>query len=74
VNDTTEKTAPIEAIDQIGESLLREIHAFSEAKEDAKLFMAKWDIKMDFKKWIVKTGRNGILRTSYHRKRVNQSN
>jgi hypothetical protein len=36
VNDTTEKTAPKGAIDQIGESLLHVMHAFSEAKEDAQ--------------------------------------
>ena len=41
VNDTTEKTAPGGAIDQIGECLSRIIHAFAEADEDAKIFMAK---------------------------------
>ncbi len=48
VNDTTEKRAPKGAIDQIGESLTRIIHAFAEAEEDAKVFMAKWDIKDGF--------------------------
>jgi hypothetical protein len=48
VNDTMEKTMPKGAIDQIGESLLRIIHAFSKADNDAKLFMAKWDIKDGF--------------------------
>jgi hypothetical protein len=48
VNDTTEKSAPKGAIDQIGECLSRIIHAFSEAAEDAKIFMAKWDIKDGF--------------------------
>ncbi len=48
VNDTTEKTAPAGAIDQIGESLLRIIHAFAETDDDAKIFMAKWDIKDGF--------------------------
>ena len=48
VNDTTEKVAPQGAIDQIGESLSRIIHAFAEADEDAKIFMAKWDIKDGF--------------------------
>jgi len=48
VNDTTEKTAPAGAIDQIGECLSRIIHAFAEADDAAKIFMAKWDIKDGF--------------------------
>ena len=48
VNDTTEKMAPQGSIDQIGESLSRIIYAFAEADDDAKIFMAKWDIKDGF--------------------------
>ena len=48
VNDGTTKTAPRGAIDQIGHSLQRIIHAFAAADEDAKIFMAKWDIKDGF--------------------------
>jgi hypothetical protein len=48
VNDTTEKTAPAGAIDQIGETLLWIIHAFAKTDDDAKIFMAKWDIKDGF--------------------------
>jgi hypothetical protein len=48
VNDTTVKMAPKGAIDQIGECLSRIVHAFAEASEDAKIFMAKWDIKDGF--------------------------
>jgi hypothetical protein len=48
VNDTTEKTAPKGAIDQIGEKLSRIVHVFAEADENAKIFMAKWDIKDGF--------------------------
>jgi hypothetical protein len=48
VNATTIKTAPKGAIDQLGHSLTRIIHAFVEAKEDAHIFMAKWDIKDRF--------------------------
>ena len=48
VNDTTEKTAPAGAINQIGDCLSRLIHAFSEADDNAKIFMAKWDIKDGF--------------------------
>ena len=48
VNETTEKLAPQGAIDQIGESLTRIIYAFAETADDAKIFMAKWDIKDGF--------------------------
>ncbi len=48
VNDTTEITAPAGAINQIGKCLACIIHAFAEADEDAKIFMAKWDIKDGF--------------------------
>jgi hypothetical protein len=40
--------APAGAIDQMGHSLQRIIHAFAEADEDAKIFMAKYDIKDGF--------------------------
>ncbi len=48
VNDTTTKTAPAGAIDQIGECLSPIIHAFAETDETAKVCMAKWDIKDRF--------------------------
>jgi hypothetical protein len=48
VNDTTEKTAPKGAIDQIGDCLLQLIHAFAEVDKTAKIFMAKWDVKDGF--------------------------
>jgi hypothetical protein len=48
VNDTTKKTAPAGAIDQIGECLSRIIHPFAEADNGAKIFMTKWDIKDGF--------------------------
>jgi hypothetical protein len=41
VNDTTEKTAPKGAIDQIGEALSRIVHAFAEADDNAKNFHGK---------------------------------
>jgi hypothetical protein len=43
VNDTTEKWAPHRAIDQLGHSLMRIIHEFAEADDNAKVLMAKWD-------------------------------
>jgi len=48
VNATTVKTAPKGAIDQLVHILTRIIHAFAEAEEDARIFMAKWDIKDGF--------------------------
>jgi hypothetical protein len=48
VNVTTIKTAPKGAIDQLGHSLTCIILAFAETKEDAHIFMAKWDIKDGF--------------------------
>lgn len=48
VNEGTIKTAPRGAIDQIGHSLQRIIHAFAAADTNAKVFMAKWDIKDGF--------------------------
>ena len=48
VNSTTVKTAPRGAIDQLGHSLSRIIHAFAETEDDARIFMAKWDIKDGF--------------------------
>ena len=48
VNAGTTKTAPRGAINQIGHSLQRIIHAFATADPQAKIFMAKWDIKDGF--------------------------
>jgi hypothetical protein len=48
VNGTIEKTAPAGAIDQLGNCLSHIIHAFAEADENAKIFMAKRDIKDGF--------------------------
>jgi hypothetical protein len=48
VNDTTVKLAPQGALDQLGHALSCIIHAFAEAEEGDKIFMAKWDIKNGF--------------------------
>ena len=40
VNDTTRKTAPGGAINQLGECLSRIIHAFAAAEEDTNIYMA----------------------------------
>jgi hypothetical protein len=48
VNEATTLEAQAGAIDQMGHSLQRIIHAFAEADEDAKIFMAKYDIKDGF--------------------------
>ena len=44
VNDSTTLEAPAGAIDQLGHSLQRIIHAFAEAGEDEVVFMAKYDM------------------------------
>ena len=56
VNNTTEKMAPAGAIDQIGKCLSQIIHAFAETDKDAKIFMAKWDIKDGFWRMDCATG------------------
>jgi hypothetical protein len=50
VNDTTIKTAPKGALDQLGHALSRIIHVFAESEDNvnAKIFMAKWDVKDGF--------------------------
>jgi hypothetical protein len=48
VNDSTVKMAPRGALDQLGQALSRIIHAFAKADDNAKIFMAKWDIKDGF--------------------------
>ncbi len=48
VNDSTIKMAPRGALDQLGQALSRIIHAFAEADDNDKIFMAKWDIKDGF--------------------------
>jgi hypothetical protein len=48
VNANTIKTALKGAIDHLGHTLTRIIHAFAETEEDARIFMAKWDIKDGF--------------------------
>jgi hypothetical protein len=56
VNDTTVKAAPKGALDQLGHALSRIIHTFAEANDDAKIFMAKWDIKDGFWRMACKAG------------------
>ena len=48
VNENSEKTAPGDAIVQIGHVLLRLIHAIAKAPDGTKLFQAKWDIQDGF--------------------------
>jgi hypothetical protein len=48
VNDSTTKTAPSGAINQLGHLLQWVLHAFAEADKNNKIFMAKWDIKDGF--------------------------
>ena len=48
VNESYVKTAPRGSIDQLVHSFMRMIYEFSQADEDMKFFMAKWDIKDSF--------------------------
>jgi hypothetical protein len=48
VNDITTKLAPRGAINQLGHSLKRIIHAFAEVEDNAVVLMAKWDIQDSF--------------------------
>jgi hypothetical protein len=48
VNEKTTLEAPAGAIDQMGHALSRIIHMFAESEDDAKIFMAKFDIKDGF--------------------------
>ena len=56
VNDSTTLSAPAGAIDQLGHSLNRIIHAFAEADPDDKIFMAKFDIKDGFWRLMCEEG------------------
>jgi hypothetical protein len=56
VNDTTVKSAPKGALDQLEHALSHIIHLFAEARNDAKIFMAKWDIKDGFWRMTCKAG------------------
>lgn len=56
VNEGTTLEAPAAAIDQMGHALSRIIHAFAEAGEDDKVFMAKFDIKDGFWRLDCKEG------------------
>ena len=48
VNESTTKTAPRGAINQLLHLLSRIIHALAEADKDVKVFIERWDIKDGF--------------------------
>jgi len=48
VNDGTVLSAPAGAIDQLGHTLSRVIHAFAESDDNQVILSAKWDIKDGF--------------------------
>ena len=73
VNESSIKTAPKGAIDQLGQSLNRIIHAMAQADDDAKVFMAKWDIKHGFWRLDCQQDEEWNFRMSCHRKRAHQS-
>ena len=73
VSNSTMKMAPQGALDQLGYALSCIMHAFTEADDNNKIFMAKWDIKDGFCVWIVRPGKNTTLHMSSCRRRVCQS-
>eukprot|EP00956_Cyclotella_meneghiniana_P026592 scaffold57877_cov41-Cyclotella_meneghiniana.AAC.3 len=72
VNEATTLEAPSGAIDQLGHSLQRIIHAFAEADEDAKIFMPSLISRMAFGGWFVQRVKNGTSRMCYHKKKASQ--
>ena len=56
VNESTTKTGPSGAVNQMGHSLQRIIHAFATAPQDAKVFSAKWDVKDGFWRVVAQDG------------------
>ena len=73
VNNTTVKTAPKGAIDQIGECLSRIIHAFAEAERmTPKYLWQNGTLRTDSGEWIAGTARSGISLTSCHSRKENQ--
>ncbi len=66
VKDTSTKTAPQGSINQIGHSLKRIIHAFAEASDDEKIFMANGMIRMGSGGYSADKGRNGTLHMFCH--------
>jgi hypothetical protein len=48
LNNSTTKTAPYSAIDQLGHSLMQIVHASAEVDNDVKVFFAKFGIKYGF--------------------------
>ncbi len=48
VNNATVKLAPQGALDQLGHTLSQIIHVFTKSDDDAKIFIAKWDLKDGF--------------------------
>ncbi len=49
--------APQEALDQLEHALSQTIHAFAKAEDNAKIFMAKWDVKDGFWQMDCKVGK-----------------
>ena len=72
VNESSMKTAPGGAIDQLGHSLMQIVHVFEQADLDAKIFMAKWDVKDGFWRLDCQEGEEWMFIMCYHRKRVSR--
>jgi hypothetical protein len=66
VNEGTTLNAPVGAIDQMGHALSRIIHVFAEVGNEAKVFMAKYDIKDGFWRLDCAEGEEWNLPTCCH--------
>ena len=72
VNDTTTKTAPQGAMDQMGHVLDHIIYAYTEAEKESMIFAGKTDVKDGFGGALRQKVKNGILHTCSHKKKGNQ--
>ena len=61
MNELSVETMPSGAIDQLGHSLIRIIHTFMQADNDAEIFMTEWDVKDGFWRLDCQEGEEWIL-------------
>ena len=71
VNDTTTKTAPQGAMDQVDNMLDHIIYACAEAEEDDVISAGKTDVKDVFGGALRQKAKNGTLHTCSHKRKVN---
>jgi hypothetical protein len=73
VNDTTVKSAPTGALDQLGPALSHIIHAFVERQTTMQRFSWQNGISRTVSgAWLARPGRSGTSHTFFHRNKTNQ--